>query len=84
MLAYKIPLTISAGVLGAYAMPPSTNELLLLTQAVFGICVCFALFLLVLNAAEQRHGRHARQKTPARRSRRAGSRVRKAAQGGSR
>lgn len=54
MLAYKIPLTISAGVLGAYAIPPSTNEVLLLVQAVFGICVCFALFLLVLHAAEQR------------------------------
>jgi len=48
MLAYKIPLTISAAVLGAYAMPLSTNQMLLVAQAVFGICVCFALFMLVL------------------------------------
>jgi len=63
MLAYKIPLTISAGVVGAYALPPSTNQLLLLAQAVFGICVCFALFLLLLHAAEHRDPRRSRPKS---------------------
>ena len=53
MFAYKLPLTLSAALLGAYAMPLSTNQVLLVGQALFGICVCFALFLLLLHAAGQ-------------------------------
>ena len=53
MLAYKLPLTLSAALFGAYAMPLSTNQVLLVGQALFGICVCFALFLLLLHAAGQ-------------------------------
>lgn len=77
MLAYKIPLTISAGVVGAYALPPSTNQLLLLAQAVFGICVCFSLFLLLLHAAEHRDPRRSRPKSSSRASRHPVARVRK-------
>lgn len=51
MLAYKLPVTLAAALFGAYAMPLSTNQMLLVGQALFGICVCFALFLLLLHAA---------------------------------
>jgi hypothetical protein len=54
MLAYKIPLAISAAVAGAFAMPVSTNQMLLVAQAIFDICVSFALFIVVLHAAEHR------------------------------
>ena len=51
MLAFKIPLAISAAVAGAYVMPPSTNQMLLVAQAIFGICVSFARFVIFLEAA---------------------------------
>ena len=54
MLAYKLPLTLSVAMFGAYAMPLSTNQVLLVAQALFGICVCFSLFLLLLHAAGPR------------------------------
>jgi hypothetical protein len=57
MLAYKIPLIISAAVVGAYTMPVGTNQMLLVAQAVLGIAVSFALFMVVLHAAERRDGR---------------------------
>ena len=53
MLAYKLPLTLSVAMFGAYAMPLSTNQVLLIGQALFGIGVCFALFLLLLHTAGQ-------------------------------
>ena len=76
MLTYKIPLMISSAVVGAYAMPLSTNQMLLVAQAVFGICVSFALFLVVLYSAGQRGGRRSdarvsRRLTPRRELRRA-------------
>jgi hypothetical protein len=52
MFAIKIPLVISAAVAGAYSMPLSTNQMLLVAQAIFGICVSFALFMVVLRSVE--------------------------------
>ena len=75
MLAYKIPLVISAAVVGAYAMPVGTSQMLLVAQAVLGIAVSFALFMVVLHAAERRGGtrepRLPRGVTPRRELRRA-------------
>ena len=71
MLAWKLPLTLSAAMFGAYAMPLSTNQVLLVGQALFGICVCFALFLLLLQAAEQRGDGQGEDAEPGRRRPRA-------------
>jgi hypothetical protein len=62
MLGYKVPVMISSAVIGAYAMPLSTNRMLLVAQAVFGICVSFALFMVMLHAAGHRGDRRAEER----------------------
>jgi len=71
MLAYKLPLTLSVAMFGAYAMPLSTNQVLLVGQALFGICVCFALFLLLLHTAGRSTDGQDEQAEPGARSARA-------------
>jgi hypothetical protein len=64
MFAYKVPLFVSIAVVSAYVMPPSTNQALLVAQALFAVCVSFALFMLVLHAAERRHDRGGGRRAP--------------------